>query len=50
MVELASTYELEALRVSLTRGRWYADVWGSPPLEPASLGFDVQATSRIRKG
>lgn len=43
IVELVEGYPLGKLRVAFSKGRWYSDVWGVYPLEPSSMGVQVDA-------
>lgn len=43
IVELEEEYPLGKLRVAFSKGRWYGDVWGVYPLEPSSMGVQVDA-------
>lgn len=31
------------MRISFSKGRWEHDLWGIPPIKPASVGIEVEA-------
>ena len=49
MVELQKEFQLDELRVAMSKGRWNYDLWGRPPVEPSSIGVDIHSKIRAEQ-